>query len=198
MEMSTFSPIEEKIDPRIKRTRALIGNAFSQLLAEKGFQAVSVQDITEKAGVNRTTFYLHFADKYALLDYSVSQTFRQELEKRTLNLCHYTPENLRSLIITVGEFIINSNAHCAHADTQFETLVETQVKNQVQELLQVWGDKTGIMTDVKTVAIAASWAIYGLALEWGHDKKRSSSERFADGILPRIEGILGLTELVEA
>ena len=196
--MSTFLPNEEKIDPRIKRTRSFIGDAFSQLLAEKGFQTVSVQDITEKAGINRTTFYLHFADKYALLDYSVSQTFRQELEKRTLNLCHYTPENLRSLIITVGEFIVNSNAHCAHADTQFETLVETQVKNQVQELLKVWGEKADINTDVKTAAIAASWAIYGLALEWGHDKKRSSSERFADGILPRIEGILGFDQLMEA
>jgi AcrR family transcriptional regulator len=196
--MSTFIPNEEKIDPRIKRTRAFIGEAFSQLLTEKGFQALSVQDITEKAGVNRTTFYLHFADKFALLDYSISQTFRQELEKRTLNLCHYTPENLRSLIITVGEFIVNSNAHCAHADTQFETLVETQVKNQVQELLKVWGEKSHMNTDVKTAAIAASWAIYGLALEWGHDKKRSNPEQFADGILPRIEGILGLDQIVEA
>ena len=64
---------EEKIDPRIKRTRALLGQAFSEVLAEKGFQSISVQDITEKAGVNRTTFYLHFSDKYALLDYSVSR-----------------------------------------------------------------------------------------------------------------------------
>jgi AcrR family transcriptional regulator len=195
--MSTISPIEVKTDPRIKRTRAYIGEAFSQLLAEKGFQALSVQDITEKAGVNRTTFYLHFADKYALLDYSISQIFQQELEKRTLNLCHYTPKNLRSLIITVGEFIVNSNAHCAHADTQFEALVENQVKNQVQGLLQVWGEKSGINTDVKTASIAASWAIYGLALEWGHDKKRPNSERFADGIMPRIEGILGFTLPVE-
>jgi hypothetical protein len=102
------------------------------------------------------------------------------------------------LIITVGEFIVNSNAHCAHADTQFETLVETQVKNQVQELLKVWGEKSDMNTDVKTAAIAASWAIYGLALEWGHNKKRSSSERFADGILTRIEGILGFDQLMEA
>ena len=57
------------------------------MLAEKGFQAISVQDITGKAGINRTTFYLHFPDKYALLDYSVSQLFRQELDKRTLDVC---------------------------------------------------------------------------------------------------------------
>ncbi|MBK8823892.1 MAG: TetR family transcriptional regulator [Anaerolineales bacterium] len=32
-----------------------------------------MQDVTDKAQVNRATFYAHFQDKYALLDYSISQ-----------------------------------------------------------------------------------------------------------------------------
>ena len=91
--MSSERTIEEKIDPRIKRTRGLLVQSFIDLLAEKGFQAISVQDISERATINRTTFYLHFPDKYALLDYSANQLFRQELEKRMLNICHYSPEN---------------------------------------------------------------------------------------------------------
>jgi AcrR family transcriptional regulator len=188
--MSSTLPMEEKLDPRIRRTRNLLSQAFSDVLAKKGFQAVTVQDIAEKAGVNRTTFYLHFPDKYALLDYSISLLFRQDLEKRTLNLCHFTPENLRSLIIAVAEFVAFSSSHCTSTDPQFETLVEAQVKKQVEQLLQVWGEKAGFGPDPESAAVAASWAIYGLVLQWSHDKKRPPAEQLSDRILPLIQAIL--------
>ncbi|MCI0555608.1 MAG: TetR/AcrR family transcriptional regulator, partial [Anaerolineae bacterium] len=126
---------EERLDPRIKRTRSLIQQSFRELLSEKGFQSVSVQDITEKAGINRATFYAHFPDKYALLDHSMSERFRRELEKRTLNACYYSDENLKALIVMVAEFVSNANAHCKPSNPQFESLVETQVKNHLQRLL---------------------------------------------------------------
>ena len=80
--------LEEKLDPRVKRTRSLILQAFGELLAEKGFEAISVQDITDKAEINRATFYKHFVDKYALLDYTIKERFKQEIEKRALDACH--------------------------------------------------------------------------------------------------------------
>ncbi len=186
----------EKNDPRFKRTRSLILQAFMELLPEKGFQAVSVQDITEKAGINRATFYAHFPDKYALLDHSIQQGFRQEIEKRMLDACHYSDENLKSLIITVCEFVSNANSHCAPSQPQFESLVEAQVKNQLQGLLEVWLEKEGSTIDSKTAATAASWAIYGLVLQWTHDKnkKKLSAEKFADQVLPLIAVNLRLAQ----
>ncbi len=179
---------EDNKDPRVKRTRNLIQQAFVEVLAEKGFQSLSIQDITEKAGINRATFYKHFRDKYFLLDYSIQQMFRQEIEKRMLDACHYSDENLKALIIMVCEFVSNANSHCTPAQPQFESLVETQVKNQLQELLQVWLEKEGSNIDPKTAATAASWAIYGLVLQWSHDKnkKKPSAEKFADQVLPLI------------
>jgi AcrR family transcriptional regulator len=179
----------EKEDPRITRTRNLILGAFTELLTEKGFQSLTVQDITEKAGINRATFYKkHFTDKYALLNYSIQQMFRQEIEKRMLDACHYSDENLKSLIIMVCEFVSNANSHCSPAQPQFESLVEAQVKNQLQGLLQVWLEKEGSAIDPKTAATAASWAIYGLVLQWNHDKskKKPSAEKFADQVLPLV------------
>ena len=90
--------LEEKLDRRVKRTRSLILQGFEQLLAEKGFEAISVQDVTYEAEINRATFYKRFMDKYDLLDYIIKKLFRKEIEKRTLDACHYTPENLRNLI----------------------------------------------------------------------------------------------------
>ncbi len=194
--LSTFP--QEKLDPRVKRTRSLLEQSFMDVVAQKGFQSVSVQDITDKAGVNRATFYAHFPDKYALLDYSVRQGFRQELEKRTLNVCTFSMDNLRALIVTVCEFISNASSHCNPSSSQFESVMETQVKAQVQELIQNWIQKLGTDTDPKIAATAASWAIYGLAQQWSHDrnKKRPSAEKFTDQILPLIAGNLSLAQPV--
>ena len=188
----------EKEDPRITRTRNLILGAFVELLPQKGFQSLTVQDITEKAGINRATFYAHFPDKYALLDRSISQMFRQEIEKRMLDACHYSDENLRALIIMVCEFVSNANSHCKPANPQFESLVEAQVKNQLQGLLQVWLEQDGAGIDAKTAATAASWALYGLVLQWSHDndksKKRPSAEKYADEVFPLIASSLRLAQ----
>jgi AcrR family transcriptional regulator len=128
----------EKLDPRVKRTRSLIQQAFSELLAEKGFGAITVQDITERAGIHRATFYAHYPDKFALLEETLRSAFRAELEKRTLSACHYSEDNLRALILTVCEFIARSNEHCKAGEQQFDSLVENQVRQQIQELIELW------------------------------------------------------------
>src|SRR5437879_5578939 len=66
-------------DRRVKRSRKLLQEAFRQLLTEKGFDAISVQDVAERAEVNRGTFYAHFPDKYALLEQVVGESFREAL-----------------------------------------------------------------------------------------------------------------------
>jgi AcrR family transcriptional regulator len=195
--MSSTFP-EEKLDPRVKRTRQLLEQAFLEVVTEKGFQTASVQDITEKAGVNRATFYAHFPDKYALLDYSIRQGFRQELEKRMLNVCSFSTNNLRALIVAVCEFISNAAAHCNPPSPQFEQVMETQVKLQIQELLHKWLEKVESDIDSKITSTAASWAIYGLADQWVHDKnkKRLNAENYADQVLPLIEGNLRILQPV--
>jgi len=54
-------------DLRVRRTRKLLQKALLEAASEKGFAHVSVRDITERAMVNRATFYRHYEDKYDLL-----------------------------------------------------------------------------------------------------------------------------------
>lgn len=56
-----------KTDRRIVRTRQLLREALMQLIVERGYDAITIQDITDRANVARTTFYLHFSDKDDLL-----------------------------------------------------------------------------------------------------------------------------------
>ncbi|MEW6504333.1 MAG: TetR/AcrR family transcriptional regulator [Chloroflexota bacterium] len=192
--MSMNLQVEEKIDPRVKRTRALIQRAFIDLLEEQGFQSITVQDITQRAEVNRATFYAHFPDKFALLEDTIQHIFRQELEKRTLNACHYSQGNLHALIVTVCEFISQSNRHCKSSDSQFEMLVEKQVRKQIYGLLEMWLVQRNTQGDLKTAATAASWTIYGLAEQWSRDRgtQALTAEQFAKQVLPLVAGNLQL------
>ena len=63
-----MSKKDEHIDPRILRTRKMMLDSLVSLIIEKGFDAVSVKDIADRAMVNRTTFYNHYEDKSDLLE----------------------------------------------------------------------------------------------------------------------------------
>lgn len=54
------------IDRRVARTRSLLQQALFKLIAEKGYTAVTVEDICREADVGRSTFYTHYPDKDCL------------------------------------------------------------------------------------------------------------------------------------
>lgn len=58
---------DEKTDRRVQRTRDLLKSALMQLVLEKGYDAVTIQDIVERANLGRTTFYSHYQSKDDLL-----------------------------------------------------------------------------------------------------------------------------------
>ena len=178
--------MEEKLDPRVKRTRNLILQAFGELLAEKSFDAISVQDVTDRAQINRATFYAHYVDKYELLDRWISQIFMQEMEKRTLDACHYTPENLKNLILAVCEFLSNMHSECAQPHQQFEALTEGTIKKILFGILTHWLEQTNAKISTDIPATVATWAIYGLASLYSHNKKRPALENFVEEALPLV------------
>ncbi|MCW3790354.1 TetR/AcrR family transcriptional regulator [Paenibacillus sp. LS1] len=56
------------------RTKEHLKTALIQLIKKKGFHGVSVKDIVDQAGYNRSTFYLHYQDKYILAEELLSMT----------------------------------------------------------------------------------------------------------------------------
>jgi len=55
------------IDRRVRRTREALFEALLELILEKGYERVTVQDLIDSADVGRSTFYSHYRDKEALL-----------------------------------------------------------------------------------------------------------------------------------
>ncbi|SMQ81610.1 transcriptional regulator, TetR family [Bacillus sp. OV166] len=62
-----------KIDRRIAKSQVAIKNAVIELMSEKSFDDITIQDIADRADVNRGTIYLHYMDKYDLLDKMIEE-----------------------------------------------------------------------------------------------------------------------------
>src|SRR5271156_3464929 len=88
-----------KVDPRIRRTRQMLFQAFQDLLAEKAFDLISVQDITERSTLNRATFYDHFTDKFALLEAMIGERFSTMIDLRVTGNAGGCEASLRQLIL---------------------------------------------------------------------------------------------------
>lgn len=73
------------MDRRFYRTKKMIRTALSELVEEKGFNAISITEIAEKADINRGTFYLHYTDKYDLLN-KIENDVISELEEQTKDI----------------------------------------------------------------------------------------------------------------
>ena len=68
------------MDRRQQKTRAAILQACIDLLKEKDFRHITVGDIAKRADINRGTFYLHFTDKYDMLD-SFENEMAEKIER---------------------------------------------------------------------------------------------------------------------
>jgi AcrR family transcriptional regulator len=62
-----FCMPEDKTDKRVTRTRQALQAALLELMVERGYERLTVQQILDRAGVGRATFYLHFRGKEDLL-----------------------------------------------------------------------------------------------------------------------------------
>src|SRR6185503_20627146 len=50
-------------DRRVQRTREVLQKALIELISERGYDAITIRDIVDRANVGRTTFYLHYRSK---------------------------------------------------------------------------------------------------------------------------------------
>ena len=88
------------LDRRVQRTRPLLQEALFHLIIERGYEHITIADITEQANLGRTTFYLHYHDKEDLLQESIKGLLHDlhlDVELETVGSC--TTYNMVSIRI---------------------------------------------------------------------------------------------------
>lgn len=80
--MTANHPINQD-DPRVKKTRQALREAFVRLILKKGYDAISIQDIADEAESARVTFYRHYHDKESLLIDCLNTLYSELIQKTT-------------------------------------------------------------------------------------------------------------------
>jgi AcrR family transcriptional regulator len=93
-------------DRRIARTRGALTQALAELSQEKGYESVTVEEITSRANVGRTTFYLHYQSKEELLLEGLESHLSQLVDEITQRpLVFWFRESNNSLITSIFETV---------------------------------------------------------------------------------------------
>jgi AcrR family transcriptional regulator len=183
----------ERMDPRIRRTRQLLVEALQRLLAEKEFDKISIQDITDGATLNRGTFYAHFTDKFALLETWIRVNFLQLLEQRNVRFDGTCPSAFKAIILAVCDYLAEMQKSRSSERRQFAPYVEATVVDQVR-LLLLDGSRNhpmGGRISAEVITATASWAIYGAAKQWVNTPERVPAEEFVNVAMELVVPILG-------
>ncbi len=131
------------MDRRKRKTRLAIQQAVAQLIKEKGFESMTILDITERADINRGTFYLHFVDKYDMLD-QFEEELVTKIKQAVLEHLAYDA-SAEDLIITRYPTLVNV-LQCISDEKQileilFQTKgilsLQTQMKDVFLQLFQM-------------------------------------------------------------
>lgn len=183
-------------DPRVKRTRQLFIQAFNDLLDEKrNLYSISVLDIAARADVNRATFYAHFEDKFAFLDYWMTEKFQIIIRKRLPDDADFSQDNLHVLVQTIFQFQVRFRQYITPGDKQFEPMLEKAVQKELYRLLVQWLKSGPIQSfpqeRLEATALVVSWGIFGSALQWSRDVQVRSLESMVEDVIEVVTVNLG-------
>ena len=189
-------PAEPDMDPRVKRTRQMLFQALEVLLAEKGFDVITMRDIADRSTLNRGTIYAHFQDKFALLAALMEDKFQAMFEARMRGASGTCQESVKQLILTVCDFLGPMMACTQHHQRPFEPIVESTVRTIVRNFLLEGlrhSKKVTSCSDAELRATAGSWAICGTIMEWSRTRSTSADE-LAKAVLPLVSAGLLLPD----
>lgn len=193
---------EEKADRRINRTRLLLRSAMTSLIREKGFEALTVQDIIDRADVGRSTFYTHFKSKEDLLKGAVDmmRTTLRQLQRRAVEratpedrlfafsreLFEHASQNLEVFAAMVGKrsgALFQQHLHLMLAELIRED-VETRASKRKRDAALV-----------ETVVQFVTGGLIGILVSWLNEMPQVSAAdldaRFRRMAIPAVEAMLG-------
>lgn len=178
------------VDRRIIRTKQVIRDALVTLIEEKGFDALTVKDITQRANINRGTFYLHYRDKFELLEQTVTGLAEEckniLLQANALNLNDY--QNIDEpvpTIVTLFEYF-DQNASLMRAllglkgDLAFHNQFKKVLWNTIFEKeLSVHIKKDNLLVPSEYLIAYLISAHLGVVQQWLENNSRESPRQMA-------------------
>jgi AcrR family transcriptional regulator len=165
----------------------------------KGFDEISVQDITDAATVNRATFYDHYTDKFSLLEATVGSGFHLLLHQRNILFDGTCPSAAGAVILAACDYLTQTHAGSAcPRQSAFEPLIDAAMTTAIRRVIEngitrIHSEGNSAVSP-EMAAMAASWAIYGAVKQWFYTPNHPPAEEIVPSILQLVLPILQQSE----
>ncbi|MED0826541.1 TetR/AcrR family transcriptional regulator [Bacillus pacificus] len=184
---------DSNLDLRVVRTKTAIRNAFVELIEEKGFDAITVKDITTKANINRGTFYAHYQDKFDLMTkcqeeimYKFSNIAKQKLPEVIADLGSSPSPTMPFILITSILEFLNENSDFMKAvlspkgDLSFQTkLKDFMWKTIFEDTNGALINKENLLVPSQYLASYMASAHIGVIQQWLNNGQKETPEEIA-------------------
>lgn len=165
-------------DLRFQKTEEGIINAMLALLGEKTFEEISVKDICEKANISRSGFYLHYMDKYDLVESYQKRLIGKGMSHLEETLSHGKKAALLQMLgLMTNEGKMLAMLLSKHGSRDIQEQVKTMFKeNARRNLLPHIRMKLESDTEVRYLISFISNAMFGVLQEWIDSGQKESPE----------------------
>ena len=147
-------------------TKKMLAASLKELLSKKTLDKITVKDITDNCGVNRQTFYYHFQDVYALLEW----IFEEELEKLIPE--HTDPASWEEAFLNVFSELLKNrslvlNAYHSVNSTALRRYLIKTIKPIIASLVEEVSRTASISEENKQFIVDIyTFTLVGIALGW--------------------------------
>lgn len=131
----------EKMDRRIRKTRAQLRAGLARLMQKKNIHEITVTELVDEVDINRSTFYLHYEDIYQMLE-SIEQEIMDEI-KNSIEKNPIEPiasSKAQAFIVHIFSYLAENREICnallgPHGDMAFVERTEKLVAETVFDSL---------------------------------------------------------------
>jgi AcrR family transcriptional regulator len=181
-----------KTDYRVLRTRLLLLDSFSELLSKnKSIGKISIQSITDNAGINRVTFYDHFTDKYDLLVNWKKDVFRKALADKQLQSENAKDITYEQIIDTVLDFMSSYKNYFKAINKEYISIFEAALQEELSDIIweMLKSKRHGATGMTQATAVFLSCAILGTANEWSINTIQASRSVMAGELMRLVNSV---------
>ncbi len=161
-------------------TKRALASALKELMEKNTLDKIAVKDITDLCGLNRQTFYYHFHDTYALLEWLYLDDTK-DIRERVYNPCaeFHKYDLILEYILNNKNFIINT--FHSFSEEHIMGMLKCWIKPIMFEIVREHiGNDPDLGPDVDFIADLCSYSLIGLVFDWvRNDLSRSQLPLFS-------------------
>ena len=167
-------------DKKSDQTKHMLTASLKKIMAQKPLNKISIREICEDCGVNRQTFYYHFADKYALL----GQIYKQEIfDPFTdgLTFENWNTHLLQMFETMAADAALYKNA-VLHADDEFRRFLFQSAATLFRDAVAKLNLRSGLQVSEEEQHFIADFFAYGITgtvLDWVRSGMRKTPDQLA-------------------